>query len=110
MSEIIVGVVTDVVLRVYVGGANPIPTSDDITWTHNGSPLPSSPHYVLRSGNTELVISNAPSNTTTGCYDCSVTTTQGTSLTRINISYYGEYVWCLCVCIVCSAELKLNTL
>ena len=86
------GVVTDVVLRVYVGGVNPVPTSDDITWTHNGSPLPSSPHYVLQNNNTELVISNAPSNTTTGCYECTVTTAQGTSVTHINISYYGECV------------------
>ena len=88
-TEVIVGLTTDVTLKVYTDGANPIPSSNDITWTFKGSTITDNAYYSLQSGNTELVITNAPSNMTTGLYQSSVTTIQGTSSINITISYFG---------------------
>ncbi len=85
----IVGQITDVTLTVYVGGINPIPTANDITWTYNNSSIMNNMYYTLQNGNTELMITNAPSNITTGLYQATVTTTQGTHVVNISISYFG---------------------
>ena len=89
-NEKIVGALTNVILKVYVDGLNPVPSSSDISWSFNGNPLPVTSYYTLQNGNKDLVISNASSNVTTGIYESTVTTAQGTRSVYINVSYYGQ--------------------
>ena len=90
VTNLRVDIHTIATLQVYIGGSDPVPSSDHIQWYKNGSAIiaQTSQYYTLSVDRTQLTI-NVSNKNIVGVYECRVTTVQGQASTFINVSLPG---------------------
>ena len=92
VTNLRVNISTVAILQVYVGGSDPVPSSDHVQWYKDGSAITTqtSQYYTLSVDHTQLTI-NVSSKNIAGVYECRVTTTQGQASSFISVILPGKY-------------------
>ena len=107
VTNLRVDINTIATLQVYIGGSDPVPSSDHIHWYKNGSAIiaQTSQYYTLSVDHTQLTI-NVSNKNIVGVYECRVITTQGQASSFINVSFPGKIFSSFCIYVFKSTILE----